>query len=47
MTYVGFDETVQYLRDVLDKDEKGFDVSFWEEDVDLNGTAWTERMKES
>ncbi|KAL7417473.1 serine hydrolase FSH [Mrakia frigida] len=28
MTYVGFDETVQYLREVLDKDEKGFDGVF-------------------
>lgn len=27
MTYIGFDETVQYLRDILDKDEQGFDVS--------------------
>ena len=45
MTYVGFDETVKYLREVLDKDEKGFDVS---SEGGRGGRTWagleTERM---
>lgn len=40
MTYVGFDETVQYLREVLDKDEKGFDVSSKAEE---GGRRWAEK----